>query len=242
METLKAWLAASLALFVLCSCGTPDTGYKRSEASSAAYPRVRELRHLLLLPPSFVWVEGMDPAAGAACSDTEATQWKIEESVAARLNDWKDYRVIRPERNNSAARIPLARLQNALSRDLENQPFPAQVPPELRASLLELKQHYGVDGVLVVATREVELTAGTFAKTLAITLPTLGFGTLPYVFSVVGSFAEAAIYDMEGNLQWWYHGGPPVASLCGEKVDLSGVFDTLPNARPLALTPAEKPH
>lgn len=245
METMNKKLVAALTSLALGACGTPDTGYQKPATDSAARARVRELRHLLVLPPSFQLIHGnMDGSPPAGCGNTRRISANIEAAVASRLNDWKDYRTVRPAQDDGAARERLARLQAGLSEDAVEHPFPERAPAPLREELGQISRQYGVDAVVVIAAREVGLSAGTFANTLGLSLFTLGIGGMAYVFSVIGTFTDAAIYDSEGQLQWWFRGQIEAGNICGSQVEqvMAPVFDTLPNALPAALTPAtDKP-
>lgn len=238
METLKLAFIAALLIFTLCACGTPDAGYKHPDINSVTSPRVRELRHLLLLPPSFQWIKG---GGGVDCSDTERIREKVEESVAVRLTDWKDYEIVRTERTDIEARLSLSRLHEALSKNTEDDPFVERVSAELREHLKQVGSQYNVDGVVVVATREVDVTPGMAAQFTALSLPTLGIGGMAYLLSVTSTFAEAAIYDIDGNLQWWFR-GQGGGNVCAKDAvsAIPVIFDTLPNARPSALSPSAK--
>jgi hypothetical protein len=173
------------------------------------------------------------------CSDTEGVQRRIEQSVVERLTDWKDYLVIRPDPGDREALASAARLRELLTSDADDHPFPERLSAELQAVSFKVRERYGAAGVLVVNTRETGMTAGIFAKSLAIALPTLGIGGMAYVGTMTGSFANAAIYDTDGNLQWWFRGHLEHRSLCAGDIRtaIAEVFDTLPNAKPLVLAP-----
>jgi len=241
MEALKA-IAAVLLIGSLYGCGTPDKGYKRQDPSYGSFSRVQEVRRLLLLPPKFQYVEGMesDQGRGLNCADPEVKTGiarQIEEAIVLRMKDWKDYVVIRPEHQDIEARTTLGKLREQLAANAENHPFPERVPDGMQEDLKELGRRYNTEGIIVFTAREVSMSAGTFSKTLAISLPTLGIGGMAYAFSVTGPFSEAAIYDNDGGLQWWYR-GQIIGNWCSKDVtsEVSAVLDSLPNAKPAALS------
>lgn len=241
MEALKA-IAAVLLITSLCGCGTPDKGYKRQDPSYGSFSRIQEIRRLLLLPPGFQLVEGMesDRGSGLNCAGPEEKKritQQIEEAIVLRMTDWKDYVVIRPEYQDIEARTTLAKLCEQLAANAENHPFPKVVPDGVQEKFKELGRRYNTDGIIVFTAREVSLSAGIFSKMLAISLPTLGIGGMTYVFSVIGPFSEAAIYDNDGHLQWWYR-GQINGSWCSKDVtsEVSAILDSLPNAKPAALS------
>ncbi len=66
---------------------------------------------------------------------------------------------------------------------------------------------------------------------------------MAYALSVTGTFGYAAIYDAEGNLQWWFRGQIGDSDLCGmiPYGAILGLFDTLPNVRPALVAPPQNP-
>lgn len=230
---MKAILDCALLAFVVAGCATPRESWVAGDAvlGEAAMPKVRVLKRLVLLPPTYdidgnierPWVK-------------ETEDQRLQAETIRYLGEWKDYRVkpaLAPAVQGALAPSELrVRLLDHLAVA-----FPgARLPEALATGIRQIAAAQEADGVVVLGVRYVGLNAQRWGAIYGITFLTMGIGQYGYL-ATLGTYFTAAVVDgSSGEVVWWARnqsgswGEPAAASDIGRFA-----FDALPTALPDAL-------